>query len=854
MRTRVRIDSHWVGCHMKLFAWLWQSTISRNRAAVPALVGFCLVVFSCLFNHFVLYEQRIPLLSLPLRELIHSSPINRGHFEKDEYELSFSISRICAGLARLIRAMDNTFTDQMFRMNTDQDANRSRLRQDGRVVIVDIDDASIDQLGQWPWSRKVLASLIDRMRDAKARVIGFDVVFAEADRSSPKFYVDVLNAANLLREKGISPDDESLDNDRIFARAVSSTPVVLGFHLFNGKPKEDDIAPEQGTVSWTARQPNGDQAPLDELALPEANRATINLPMLYDFSPGPMGEGFFNIFPDESGMVRTVPLFMYLTQPNPLLMKEMPRILLPALSLEMIRVGERAFDYTIYLTGRVNDPLPGSTRTGAKKAYQYQISHVEIANSKDPSGQALMIPVNEEGELTIKYRGRTSTFPYIPAWEVLDGQHADMLRDKYVLVGSSAGGLLDLRANMFDVVYPGIEAHANVIDNILQNDFIHNSYRANYVRQQAMIIGAGLFLVAATAFLSPLKGMAVGLLVLVTMTGVNYLLFFRRGYIVGVTMPFLSCLCVVAVEGIAGYLLLGRERRFIRNAFSLSVSPSLLSYLESHPERLTSLAGEQREMTVLFTDIRGFTAMSEAMDAREVASFLNEYLTPMSEIVLQTGGTVDKFIGDAVMAFWNAPADDPDHAKSGARAVLAMLAKVEELQPSWTKRGLPVIEIGCGLNTGPMFAGYMGSERRKNYTVMGDNVNLASRLEGLTKIYNAGCIISASTRAAIGNTFSCRLLDKVRVVGRLEPVLIYDLLGENLMDESILMESSEFARMFSLYQAREFELADMLLSELISLHPEGVPPLYELYKNRLAIYKAIAPPKEWDGVFVATDK
>ena len=303
---------------------------------------------------------------------------------------------------------------------------------------------------------------------------------------------------------------------------------------------------------------------------------------------------------------------------------------------------------------------------------------------------------------------------------------------------------------------------------------------------------------------------------------------------------------VLSVQSLASYLVMGRERRFIRTAFSLNVSPSILAYLETHPDRLSAIEGEQRDMTVLFSDIRGFTAISESMTAPDLARFLNEYLTPMSDIVMQNLGTVDKFMGDAVMAFWNAPTDDSDHARNAGRCALAMQAMLGDLQRGWSERGLPRLAIGCGINSGPMFAGYMGSESRKNYTVMGDNVNIASRLENLTKTYAAGILISQTTRQALGADFYCCVVDKVRVSGRREPVVISHLLGEGTPDETVREEIASFERVFELYQERDFEAAESLLKELTFISPH---PLYDMYLDRLAVYLALPPPDGWDGTF-----
>ncbi|MDR2391742.1 MAG: adenylate/guanylate cyclase domain-containing protein, partial [Planctomycetota bacterium] len=374
---------------------------------------------------------------------------------------------------------------------------------------------------------------------------------------------------------------------------------------------------------------------------------------------------------------------------------------------------------------------------------------------------------------------------------------------------------------------------------------------ASYSWQQAAILVAGLAATAAMVVGSLAVCLIVPVFSLFAALFSGYFLFFRHGVEAGMAMPFLSILFFAAVQLVSSYRRIGQERRFIREAFSLNVSPSILGYLENHPDRISSLQGESRDMSVIFTDIRGFTAISEKMRALELARFLNEYFTPMSEIIIGHMGTVDKFIGDGLMAFWNAPADNPNHARDAALAALGMIERLKDLQADWTWRGLPEIAIGCGINSGTMFAGYMGSAQRKNYTVMGDNVNIASRLENLNKVYSSTILISEATRAAIGNDFVCRVTDKVRVSGKQSSILIYELLRHGEATEEEREELAAFSRVFDLYLMREFDAAESLLNELTFIRQA---PIYRLFLDRLAVYKAMPPPPDWDGTFFARHK
>lgn len=711
---------------------------------------------------------------------------------------------------RLITSMDNRIFDTMFQL-------RGSMETTNSVVIVDIDEKSLNELGQWPWPRNVVAQLIKNIHAAGAKSIGFDVVFAEEDRTSPKQFVDeiVSNLGLKIPPEDIQTfkQDDALNHDLILGNTVADAPVVLGyvFQTVNDGLKK---ANENPFPSCNIKvEPT--EIHYHDLTLIPAYRATINV---FDIAQAET-EGFFNVFPDPSGTVRKVPLFMF-----------MDGVPYPSLALEMLRMGLGVEGVTIHA------------------------SHWKRGEKNGLLGLTLadrFIPTDELGQVTINFRGTLKTFPYISALDILKKRSLESLKNKYVLIGTSAAGLLDLRATPFSNVYPGVEVHANLIDNILGNDpFTHDIYTEIGLTYTSIIVG-GLLLSALLAFSSPLIGGAGGMIfiVLYLFYG-NYHVFFLQNQMVGITYPLITVMTIFLVVTNFNYFFEGREKRFIQGAFSHYVSPSVVGELMQFPEKL-SLAGEQKQLTIFFSDIRGFTSISEKMDSEELGKFMNEYLTAMSAIIMEHKGTVDKYIGDAVMAIWGAPLDDANHAANAVRASLNSIERLKELRTVWESKGLPFIDIGIGLNTGIASVGNFGSMQRFDYTVLGDNVNLASRLEGSNKTYGTNIIISEHTKEAIGDAFFCRFVDLVRVKGKKLPVRLYEPLMEGSPPESLRREVEQFELSIKYYQDKNFDGAETILDNLIQANPLK---LYSLYLARIETFRKSPPPDGWDGIFVFTAK
>jgi adenylate cyclase len=702
----------------------------------------------------------------------------------------------------LLTALDNRVADAMFRW-------RGPAKTTGSVVIVDIDEKSLQEIGQWPWPRNIVAQLIRRILAEEPRVIGLDIFFAEQDRTSPIRYVDELQRIFNIKLPSLSNstvDPEILNHDLALGRAVAAGPTVLGyaFQLYDDGFK----IPNEVPFPSCRINVHPETTPFRDLALINTYRAVLNIT---DIAQG-QSEGFFNVFPDPSGTIRKVPLLMMLDE-----------IPYPSLALEMFRVGVDHNDFTIHASSQVKAPETGILGISVGKRF---------------------IPTDDNGQLSVNFRGPGRAFPYVSAVDILRGRHRTALKDRYVLIGGSASGLFDLVATPFANSYSGVEVHATIIDNMIAGDpFTHDIF-TEIGWTYALIIVGGVLLSLFLAYGGPLSGGIGGLLIILAALFGNFQLFFLNNTLAGVVYPFLSFLVIFLAVSISNYFYEGREKSFIRSAFGHYVSPRVVSQLIDNPAKL-SLKGEQKYLTVLFSDIRGFTTISEQMSSEQLSSFMNEYLTTMSHCIIDHGGTVDKFIGDAIMAIWGAPLDDRDHAANALRAAMSMMDRLKETQHDYARRGLPVIDIGIGINTGIMSVGNFGSHERFDYTVMGDNVNLASRLEGANKDYGTHVIISEFSKAELGDQFFGRFIDRVRVKGKNKAVMIYEPLVEGTPDSALIREVEAFESAVADYHDQKFHRAKDVIATLYRDNPLR---LYAIYLQRINNYLKTPPPSDWDGV------
>jgi adenylate cyclase len=463
----------------------------------------------------------------------------------------------------------------------------------------------------------------------------------------------------------------------------------------------------------------------------------------------------------------------------------------------------------------------------------------------------LRIPVDERVSTLVPYRGHKGSFKYISIVDVLNDRVpiAD-LKGKIALVGTTAPGLLDLRATPVDSVYPGVEVHANLIAGILDQTIKHKPpYAAG--AEFLLLLVAGLVMTLVLPFVSPFKGTLTALLVLVTVIGINLALFQSGHLVLPLASDIVMILFLFTFNMAYGFFVEARGKRQITGLFGQYVPPELVDEMAKDPEAF-SMEGESREMTVLFTDVRGFTTISEGLDPKALSLLMNEFLTPLTEVIYRHRGTIDKYIGDCIMAFWGAPLPDPMHARSGILAALEMQRTLKALQPQFKARNWPEIHIGVGLNTGRMSVGNMGSRIRLAYTVMGDAVNLASRLESITKEYGTDIIVGENTRAAVSDIVF-RELDRVRVKGKDLAVTIFEPIGvQGEVAQAKLDELELFRRALELYRSQNWDGAEMQFTNLQKVESEG--KLCRTFLQRIAFLRANPPESDWDGSFTFETK
>ncbi len=632
----------------------------------------------------------------------------------------------------LLSGLDNKIMDIMFRIRGAQPISK-------KVVIVDIDEKSLKKLGQWPWPRHILADLTLAIHNSGARAIGFDIVFPEADRTSPTRYLEKLKP---ILEEHIPKElfkklmeSHTMDHDIAFGNAVAQSRVILGyvFQLKNDGLKSDNQVPFPS--ARIHRVP--ENAAFESLSLIPAYRAILNIESVSMAA----SEGFFNVLTDDSGTVRRVPLLM-----------EMNQILYPSLALETWRLGIEIPLVTIHTDNRI-------------KSLRTPVLGLSLGQT--------FIPTTSNGQIVVNHRGPVNTFPYISAKDLLPNRPHPGLKEKFVLVGSSATGLFDLKATPFSSAMPRTEINATVIDNLIQGDPFEYDVFTEITVTYILILMGGFLLNLILSFSRPLVGGVGALLFFLLIFTGNYYFFFLNNILIGMTFPLALFLILLILINILNYVREGRAKRYIQTVFSHHLAPEVVKSLVKNPKQL-SLTGEQRELTVLFSDIQGFTSLSEKMDAMALGKFMNRYLTQMSRIIMKNKGTVDKFIGDTIIAFWGAPNDEPDHAGKAVQTALLMKEHLIKINRSFKEQGLPEIVIGIGINSGMMSVGNFGSYDRIDYTVMGDNVNLTSRLEGVNKTYGTTILVSEFTKEKLENRFSFNFVDRVRVPGRKQSVQIYE--------------------------------------------------------------------------------
>lgn len=701
-----------------------------------------------------------------------------------------------------------------------------------RVAIIDIDEASLAAYGQWPWPRTLLAELVEKLRGYGVLVIGFDIVFAEADRTSPAQLRDTLkDIPEHIRDTLANLPD----HDTVFAQSIAKGKVVLG-QVGEHKPVAKGRLSPKEQFATLQSSPN---APALHQLLRRYPGAVLNLPALEQPAAG---IGLFSTLPDADGTYRKVAMLERIGDTDE------DAVIFPALSLEMIRVALGGADSVFVKTDA------------------HGIDSIAI---KATGGGTFRIPTDSYGRIWVHFARYATGEPplYISAKAVLEqSAPKPLLANTLALIGTSAVGLKDIRATPINGQMPGVEVHAQVMETILSDTHLKRQPRGFWgvgvegVELLAIIIGGGL-MIALVPFVSAVLGFIAGAGIIGGLVWMGWHSYLEERVLLDYAYP---SLCVFGIFFMLTYLNYMREeaqKKQIRSAFGHYVSPALLEQLAKHPEKLV-LGGETRPITVLFTDIRGFTTISERFNAQELTRFINRFLTPMTNVIMAHEGTVDKYMGDAIMAFWNAPLDVPDHAIRACRAALAMQEAVKALNGQLRQEGnqqstqenrrhAVQVHIGIGINSGNCCVGNMGSEQRFDYSALGDDVNLASRLEGQSKTYGVDVVLGENTYRALDGAMACIELDLIQVKGKTKPVRIYALLGEDTTacyDVAACMDA-----LLTAYRSQNWDEAQQHAEHLTTLH-QGLGVLSQLYMERIGAYRQHPPAEDWDGVFIATSK
>ena len=688
---------------------------------------------------------------------------------------------------------------------------------DDNIVILDIDEKSLKEEGRWPWGRDKLALLMDKLFDKYGvAVVGFDVVFAEKDSSSG---LGVLQELGRNQLKGVSQFQSvlaqlkpQLEYDSLFASKLKQRNIVLGYY-FNGSK---DISGSLPAPVFAAGNFKG--RPIN---FTRWNGYGANLP---EFQENAASAGHFNPVVDFDGIVRRVPMIV-----------EYGGAYYESLSLAVVR--------TVLGSPKL---LPGFATAGNDKDYA-GLEWLEVSMPQ----ASLNIPVDSEVSALVPYRGARGTFKYVSVTDVLKERiPLDELKNKIVLVGTSAPGLMDMRSTPVEEVYPGVEIHANMISGIL-NQSIKSSPPYVMGLDVLMLLIVGGVLSFLLPLLNPMQDTLIASVALLATVIVNGLAWQYGNMALPLAGGLMMIIVLFALNMSYGYFVESRTKRQITNLFGQYVPKEVVSEMSERPEQV-SMEGEGREMTILFSDVRGFTTISEGLDPKELSLLMNEFLTPLSRVVYKHRGTIDKYMGDCIMAFWGAPLPDGQHAHHAIVAGLEMLKALEALQPHFKQRGWPPIHIGVGLNTGRVSVGNMGSEVRVAYTVMGDAVNLASRLEGITKEYGVGIVVGENTKEAAPG-FVYRELDMVKVKGKDKPVAIFEPLGlVGQVDKAVLEETKLFQQALRSYHKQDWDQAELLLFNLQKMSPQA--KLYQVYAERVVYFRNNPPGADWDGVFVFKTK
>jgi len=752
---------------------------------------------------------------------------------------------VLAGAVAL-RVADPAIVESL-RLKTFDAYNRIKPRvpaEPSPVVIVDIDEKSLDALGQWPWPRTLIADLIAATRDYGMAVVGFDAVFAEVDKTSPNALVKTMRGAD---QKLLAEIERLPSNESYMAAVMKSMRTVVGQAGTREKASDD---PPAVTLQTSVKaflkdrtvknfQPLYEGKPVSEEEF--ARSFMLNFPTLIHNLPeieeGALGRAFFSVDEEIDGVVRRVPV-----------LKIIQGVVKPTLSLEMLRVG---FGGNSILT-RVG---PGG------------IADVVL---QVPGTKGFVIPTDEKGRVWVYYAPEdqfntkdNSGRLYVSASDIIQKKvPVERLQGRLALVGTSAVGLLDIRSTPISPRLPGVEVHANLIETILQSATLKHPVEM-YFTEILVFLGAGLILLLAVPRLGPFVSLAFVVVVCAGLVGTSWYLFDEQLTFLDPAYPGAVTILLYSVLAFANYARDAQEKKQVRGAFAQYLSPDLVEQLAENPDQLV-LGGETKKMTMLFCDVRGFTSISELYktDPQGLTVLINRLLTPLTDAILKKGGTIDKYMGDCIMAFWNAPLDVPQQEIDSCASALDMYDSLDALNTIRKREAeesgmkyLP-LNIGIGINTGDVVVGNMGSEQRFDYSVLGDAVNLAARLEGQSKSYGVKTVIGDTTNQFAKDQFATLELDLIAVKGKSEAVRIFTLLGRKDM-----LESEEFKSLrqhhedfLKAYRSQDWDHAEEIAETCRGRLDGLMDEFYSIYCERIAEFRENPPPADWDGVYVATSK
>jgi len=674
------------------------------------------------------------------------------------------------------------------------------------IRIVDIDEESLAKLGQWPWPRSILRDLLHDLTAKGAAAIAFDLLFIEPDRTSQM----------AAQQSAHASEQSASRNDEAFAAALAASPSVLATALLdtatNAPPRKSGYA-----VAGDDPRP----------FLATFPGASTNISVL---DKAASGIGAITWIPDRDQIVRRIPL-VYRVQDQ----------YVPLLAAEAIRVAQGASTYLL----KASD-ASGETAFGKSTG----LNHIRIGKVE--------IPTDASGAVLLKFRHFTKA-SYIPAWKILAGEVPEQdISGKIILVGTSAVGLLDLRATPLDPAVPGVEIHAQMLEQMIKGEFLH---RPDYALalEEFVILGLGLMLAAILPRVSAPSAIAIGTFTILIVLAGGWGSFRYAGLLLDPSYTALSLGFITAAVTSYTYQNVEAQRGAIRSAFGRYLSPAVVEELIANPDKL-ELGGEERDLTLMFCDVRNFTSISEGLTPSELTRFINELLSPLSEIILSHRGTIDKYMGDAIMAFWNAPLEDKQHASNACHPALQMIAKMEELNAHWQQRAISAerpyktVRIGIGVNSGLCCVGNLGSTVRFDYSVIGDEVNLTSRFEGLSKVYGITNVVGERTIGMVPDLRALEL-DSVQVKGKTQATRLYTLLPSlSTGQEKLGKLSDKYPEFLSAYRKQQWDDAERLLGDCHSIGITALDNCYQTFRSRIAVLRNTALGPDWDGSFAMTEK